>query len=507
MYYKILYIILTVFLFRFADAQVTQEWLRSFKGSAWDITTDRTGNIFALGLNYDFFLFKYNQEGVVLWSKNVPNATFGPILFSDSSGNIFDCGHPYLTKLSPTGDSLWQVSMFDMESGIKYGAVDNQGNVYAYNGSSRLQLRKFNASGVVQWTKQYESDSGSTSDLSFSNKRIQIDNSGNVYVTGTVNKSTRSADIVTIKYSTNGDSLWTRVFDGGGGGYDRAVALTLDEYNNVYVAGVNQSTQNYFSEILKYDNNGNLVWTRFEPNTLGGVRDLVCKNGFLTFTGVSHIASGYDRATTSRYTYNGDFVWSKNYSGNDSNFSVYRLSVDGNNCSFIAGQIRSNSETAELAIVKYSIDGSVLWTNKYSAPFPNSYPFVDFELDKFNNPILFGSTRQTQDSLYVTTIKYSQTIGIENIGSEIPKSISLKQNYPNPFNPVTNIEFAVPAENRVELVIYNLLGQIVSVLIDQTLKAGEYRYTWDASSYPSGVYFYELKSGDNYERKKMILVK
>jgi len=103
-------------------------------------------------------------------------------------------------------------------------------------------------------------------------------------------------------------------------------------------------------------------------------------------------------------------------------------------------------------------------------------------------------------------------IGITQTGNEIPKEFSLYQNYPNPFNPVTMIHFDIPAskgsgEIAAMLTIYDALGREISTLINEKLSPGTYETEWDASYYPSGVYFYKLTAGDYTKTKKMILIK
>jgi hypothetical protein len=99
-------------------------------------------------------------------------------------------------------------------------------------------------------------------------------------------------------------------------------------------------------------------------------------------------------------------------------------------------------------------------------------------------------------------------VGIEPIAGEVPKSFAVKQNYPNPFNPVTNIEFSIPVSSAdTKLLIYDAAGREIAMLVNQELKAGNYKVDWDASSVPSGVYFYKLVSGDYIETKKMVLIK
>jgi hypothetical protein len=109
------------------------------------------------------------------------------------------------------------------------------------------------------------------------------------------------------------------------------------------------------------------------------------------------------------------------------------------------------------------------------------------------------------------------TIGIKNIISEIPSSYSLQQNYPNPFNPTTKIKFDIapslsfpnaPIGNPlVVLKVFDLLGKELENLVNEQLAPGTYETNWDASNYPSGVYFYKLITKGFTETKKMFLIK
>ncbi|MFA6470158.1 MAG: Ig-like domain-containing protein [Bacteroidota bacterium] len=88
-----------------------------------------------------------------------------------------------------------------------------------------------------------------------------------------------------------------------------------------------------------------------------------------------------------------------------------------------------------------------------------------------------------------------------------PVSYMLSQNFPNPFNPATKITFAVPVSNSTTLKIFDMLGREVAVLLNEKKDAGTYTVTFTASNLPSGVYFYQLRSGNFVETKKMILMK
>jgi hypothetical protein len=93
------------------------------------------------------------------------------------------------------------------------------------------------------------------------------------------------------------------------------------------------------------------------------------------------------------------------------------------------------------------------------------------------------------------------------VPGEVPEKYGLTQNYPNPFNPSTNIEFDIAKTSAAKIVVYDMLGRALETLADQTMMPGKYSVTWNASNYPSGVYFYKLQAGDFVQTKKMMLVK
>jgi hypothetical protein len=98
-------------------------------------------------------------------------------------------------------------------------------------------------------------------------------------------------------------------------------------------------------------------------------------------------------------------------------------------------------------------------------------------------------------------------IGVQQISSNIPDKYDLAQNYPNPFNPVTTIKFGIPKSGMTYIRIFDILGRLVSTIVEENLNAGSYSLKWDASEFTSGVYFYRIESADYIETKKMILIK
>jgi len=83
----------------------------------------------------------------------------------------------------------------------------------------------------------------------------------------------------------------------------------------------------------------------------------------------------------------------------------------------------------------------------------------------------------------------------------------LNQNYPNPFNPTTKISFTLPKETQVKLDVYNVLGVLVTNLIDMRYPAGTHFVNFNGSYLSSGIYFYTLQADNFRETKKMVLLK
>lgn len=102
---------------------------------------------------------------------------------------------------------------------------------------------------------------------------------------------------------------------------------------------------------------------------------------------------------------------------------------------------------------------------------------------------------------------HSTPIGIQQISSEVPGDYTLSQNYPNPFNPETIIRFQIGRLSDVKLIVFDIRGRQVTELLNRNMNTGTYEVDWNASNYPSGVYYYRLSAGDYSETKKMILIK
>ncbi|MBZ0183713.1 MAG: T9SS type A sorting domain-containing protein [Melioribacteraceae bacterium] len=119
----------------------------------------------------------------------------------------------------------------------------------------------------------------------------------------------------------------------------------------------------------------------------------------------------------------------------------------------------------------------------------------------------------TNEDKYLLKPNSNFVLSVEEI---IPSQFSLSQNYPNPFNPSTIIEYSIPnvetslatsQMQNVTLKVYDILGREVAVLVNEQQSAGKYRVNFNASNLSSGIYLYQLKSGNHVSSKKMLLIK
>ncbi len=142
---------------------------------------------------------------------------------------------------------------------------------------------------------------------------------------------------------------------------------------------------------------------------------------------------------------------------------------------------------------------AAVWQPQYTAPSGN---FND--ISQANQNTYFIAVRDNGGISYCNCQIWG---AVSNTGGVIPDEFLLKQNYPNPFNPATAISFSIPKSSSVSIKIYNAIGAEIEIIVNKELNRGNYEITWDASKYPSGVYYNRVEAGEYRSTKKMVLVK
>jgi len=106
-------------------------------------------------------------------------------------------------------------------------------------------------------------------------------------------------------------------------------------------------------------------------------------------------------------------------------------------------------------------------------------------------------------------LQVAASSGITGVSSEnnIPGMFRLSQNFPNPFNPVTTIHYEIKDAGNVTLKVYDILGKEINIIINSYQKPGQYSVSFNCGFLPSGIYIYQLNSGNKISTKKMLLLK
>ena len=522
-----------------SNAQVTQAWVARYNDStagststASAITVDAAGYIYVTGTSgfysNNFATIKYNSAGVKQWvaiydggSQDVATA----ITVSDS-GNVYVTGYSktglhyaYATvKYNSSGVQKWvQTYTFNINDDSKANAiaVDHLGNVYI-TGSSYGTVSsifdyatiKYSASGVQRWVARYNGPA-SGADYAYG---MALDDSANVYVTGYSTGSGTQTDYATVKYDSAGVEKWVARYNGPANSYDVASSIVTakDGSRSVYVTGYSMSSSSFGSEdyvTVKYNSAGGQQWASIYNGT-GNWNDepyAIATDGLgnVYVTGGS-VGDANDYATV-KYNSSGVQQWASRYNGVLNNADIANaIAIDGSRNVYVTGY--SLEAQMGYVTIKYNSSGVQQWLQRYTGPAnANDYAYA-LALDTLGNVFVTGKSGNGTTFDYAT-IKYSQQVGIRNISTEIPSKYSLSQNYPNPFNPSTNIRYDLPKNGFVKLVVRDMIGREVETLVNENQTAGTYEANWNASKFPSGVYFYKLTTDNFTETIKMLLIK
>ncbi len=535
---KVIYTLIFLAIVNVANAQVTQEWVARYNGPgnntdiAYSLVVDGLGNVYTTGWSYgngtlfDYVTIKYNSAGVQQWVARYNRPGNGwdeaSSLDVDGSGNVYVTGsstgsgtdEDYTTiKYNSLGVEQW-VAIYNGpgdSSDFAYSlAVDGLGNVYVTGQSSGstsydYATIKYNSTGVQQWVSRYN---GPENGEDHANS-LAIDGSGNVYVTGESFGIVAYCDYATIKYNSAGVQQWVARYDGGD--WDLAQYLAVDGTGNVYVTGQSSGGTSYDYATVKYNATGVQQWIQRYDGPASGedrVMSIAVDDGNVYVTGYcTGFLTSKDYCTI-KYNSLGVLQWVRIYNGPlDSSDVAASVTADLSGNVYVTGGSYGIGTGYDYATIKYNSSGVQQWVQRYDGLGNGSDIVSSVKADLSGNVYVTGGSQGIGTGYDYATIKYSQPFGIQIISTEIPSSFSLSQNYPNPFNPSTFIKFDVAKSSFVTLKVFDALGREVEVLVNEQLKPGTYVADWNANSFPSGVYFYSMRTNSFTETKRMVLIK
>jgi uncharacterized delta-60 repeat protein len=490
-----------------AFPQVVEGWVSRYNASgnnediATSLALDNYGNVYVTGYSFisgpwhDYATIKYDSNGDTVWVRRYNgtgnNTDLALAIAVDAAGNVYVTGESigagpgedYATvKYNSVGDQQWVAryngpgNYWDRARAIK---VDDSGYVYvtgdSYGNGYDFATIKYDSNGDTVWLRRY--DGGNGQDFS---RDLVLDDSGNVYVTGYIDGLGTFTDYATIKYSSSGNLLWESTYDGLGSGPDFAVALALDTSRNVYVTGTSRDSSNIEDlTTIKYNSDGEEIWVaRYDaPESLWDVGyDIAVDDvGNVYVTGQSY-SIGTDRdCITIKYNSDGDTVWVRKYNGPDNDEDCGRaIAIDNSGNVYVTGESYSYDSDNDYATIKYNVNGVQEWVMRYNGPANDEDNSVSVAVDATGNVFVTGVSLGIGTDNDYATIKYSQTTGIEPVSNHIPEDFSLSQNYPNPFNPTTKIRYSVPKSSAVVIKVFDILGNEIETLVNEEKPTGTY---------------------------------
>lgn len=441
----------------------------------------------------DIYAQRVNSSGAVQWTLNgVPVCVvvfeqdtiqmisdgLGGAIFTwqDYRGNT---GLPdiYAQRVSPVGVMLWTangVAVCNQAASQRGPRISADGSGGAFitwfdnrAGNYDIYTQRVGAAGAVQWTTNGVATCTMATDQL--KPDICTDGAGGIIVTWTDYRSTNNFDIYAQRVGPSGAVVW--VVDG-------AVMN-----NNV---AYDQIDPKIVSDGL---GGGIISWTDKRTGTTNDIyAQRVNSTGAVQWT-----ATGIIICTAS-----GDQIKSQ-------------IVSDGNNGAYIVWEDHRNAGNSDIYAQRIASNAAINWA-------ATGFPICTMGNDQVSpmvvsngnlGAIVVWADYRSGNNFDIYEVGFNTTglIAIENNGTAIPGEFALLQNYPNPFNPSTTIMFQLPTSGNVKLSVYDIMGKEVSVLVNESQNAGNYKIEWNASSYPSGVYFYRLEAGSFVSNKKMILIK
>ncbi|MFZ0454006.1 MAG: C25 family cysteine peptidase [Ignavibacteriaceae bacterium] len=333
--------------------------------------------------------------------------------------------------------------------------------------------------------------------------------------------------------------------------------LHTDFYVGRIAARTSTELTNYFNKVISYENSGNIEgWNQNSlivsddgktPNGSDGniFQDLSLQTGkqFPSIVNVKY----YFESDTSMFYGNKDSIL--NYinaagtgsvffvgHGNDSVFTHEKLltlndinSINNGEKYFFVNFLGKNSfstpsSTSLIDQMLFKKDGAVAGFNTVGLVFALDgsnlignyikylYSANHLTLGEAVSSVLNNSSYSQKKEYNIfgdpsLKLKYDITAGVNPPVSSIPEQYKLEHNYPNPFNPSTTIGFNLPKDDIVQLRIYDLLGNLITTLINGTVKAGRHEVKFNGEDLSSGIYFYSLKATNFKQTYKMVLIK
>lgn len=540
----------------YLNTYAQQQWVAGYNGTsngideAKAIATDKSGNIYVTGYaamgaaGLDYVTIKYNSSGAKQWTATYNGTGNGDdaarAIFVDDAGNVYITGgsnevhfsifdvDATTIKYNSQGTQLW-VARYGTGSTRENEAnaikVDKNGNVYitgfttvshtGYANADYLTI-KYNSAGVQQWVATHNGP-GNAGDAAIG---LGLDAAGNIYVTGTDfagHDPQGEGDYLTIKYDPAGAEQWQARFNGTISEADGATAIVVDDAGNSYVTGSSRlGGINTDYVTIKYNTNGVQQWLAdyggkaAQGDIPGAIA--IDKNGNVYVTGTDQTFPYFYDYRTVKYNANGKQLWTAKYDGPSSgNDFANAIAVDNNGNVYVTGQSQDKAIFYwDIATVVYSSSGVQKAVARFNGTKDSDDVAYAIALDNSGNVYVAGSTTNKQTSTDFTTIKYRVPASASNIAAlqnenNTRQPGKITQVFPNPVKDYAGIKFHLPSSNKTQVIITDASGNLVAILINTQLQAGDYSVQWNTQKSLPGVYYCKLTSGEMQDVKRIVV--
>jgi hypothetical protein len=408
-------------------------------------------------------------------------------------------GDIWLVRTDSGGDTLWSKIYGGpgIDEGFSIRKTSDDGFIIAGAFSNNIGiydawLIRTDADGNELWSKTYTHETQFNQD--WASYAEETSDGGFIFTGSTSTQTTFSRDVWLVRTDADGDTLWTKTF--GGTGTEHANSVRQTEDGGFIVAGETREIGvNPDLWLIRTDEHGDTLWTkRYNSNSSFNDVDRGREIILMHDGGFSVLAQAGVSAWLLRTDMNGDTLWTRQYFGIGNSF---QLTSDGGY--IIVGGV---------SIIRTNGTGDMLWT-RFVDGFCTAVvqtPDGGFAVTGY----VFLS--ESFDDLWLFRMASEGVTAIDDDNERVPVEFKLSQNYPNPFNPSTTITFSIERTGDVQLVVYNLLGQMVRTLSSGTRSGGTYSIIWDGRDdagqpVSSGTYIYRLQTDGNVQTRRMLLVK
>ena len=475
----------------------------------WTYKTQSPKSELAIGHNGDIYindakLHAVSPDGQLKWIYDIPEQIVSdeytidinaPLVSRDGTiyfNKRWNPGpHVWLTALDSSGRLKWDY-LLGLPQDFGYAStatILSNNNVVIAISKSCNELLQFSPDGTVV-------QSDTLMDYQYETKRNIISDKDHIYFALQYYVNEVFENGYLFKFDAKFNEPWVKQ-DVGYKNYG-AITWALDQNLQLYMTTSTWKWVNNFPqeihELLCYDSTGNIKWS-----SVGEFESIVIDKYFTVFT--------CQKDTLYSFSPDGPLQWKYKlpspltsglligdagvlyFSCLDKTINAFSILNQKTIWSFQCSEVIKKSLTMDHNGNLYAIDEQgTLYALKTNSNGLDNHNWPKFQHDAQNTGHL-NSTSSDVDY------------------NSMPNSCLLHQNYPNPFNPLTTIRFSLPKKERVLLKVYNMAGQLVDILVNDIMTAGEHNVLFDGTSLPSGLYFAVFKSETYIKSQKMVLVK